>query len=111
MVKDLKVQLSFLLNTFNGKLLESIEGENGVMQHAEVRIGTVVIMLGRERDDWPARQSMNYVFVDRVGEVFKKAIAQKAKVIMPPGKRSYGMIEAGFEDAFGNQWWIAEQLK
>ncbi len=109
MIPEVEKQVSFLEKVFDGKVKESKTNENGQLQHAEIIIGDVVIMMGRARKIWPARQSMNYVFVANVDAVYEKAMALGAKSIAKPVKQGYGIYEGGVEDEFGNQWWIGSE--
>ncbi len=111
LVEDLEKQMQFLSEVFQAKEKERMTNEEGILFHGEVIIGEVVIMLGKSREEWPARQSMNYIFVKDVDKIFEKAIRFGAGVIMLPGNREYGLREAGFSDIHQNQWWIAAALR
>jgi PhnB protein len=51
-----------------------------------------------------------YIYLEDVNHVYSKAMACGAKSLMLPEKKDYGYT-AGFEDPFGNQWWIVEGEK
>ena len=110
MISSIERQLAFLTATFDCEVIEEIKNQAGQLQHAEIRLGNVVIMMGRERKEWPSRKGMNYVFVNNTAEVFRKAVSNGATEIMKPEKRDYGLVEAGVEDFFGNQWWIGQTV-
>ena len=110
MVDDLVSQLDFLITVFAAVVKEEINDKEGVMIHAEVYLGEVVVMMGLARPEWPARPSMNYIFVDNVDQIYESALAAGSKTIMEPGDRDYGLRESGFRDPQGNQWWIAQPL-
>jgi len=111
LVENLDKQLSFLKSVFQALTLNAESHDNGQLFHAEVAIGEVVIMMGLARPEWPARQSMNYIFVDNVQQVYDKALLTGGTSIMEPGDREYHLKEAGFSDLHGNQWWVAQPLK
>ncbi len=110
MVKDVEKQLHFLEEVFGGDVKERKTNEKDQLQHAEIALGEVVIMMGRARAEWPERKSMNYVFVEDVDAVFATAMKKEAIALTTPEKRDYGLYEAGFEDDFGNQWWIGSPI-
>ena len=110
LIKDVEQQLLFLQEVFGGQIKEKKSNEKGQLQHAELTLGEVVIMMGRSREEWPERKSMNYVFVKDVDAVFSIAMKKEAIALMTPEKRDYGLYEAGFEDDFGNQWWIGSPI-
>ena len=48
-----------------------------------------------------------FIYVQGVDAVYAKGIANGAKSLMLPEKKEYGYT-GGFEDSWGNQWWIVE---
>ncbi len=110
MVDDLDGEIQFLERVFKAQVKEKIHDDQGEFMHGEVIIGEVVVMLGKGRDEWPSRQSMNYVFVEDADTTFKRAIKEGALPLMEPGNREYGLREGGFEDPQKNQWWVAHPL-
>jgi PhnB protein len=53
---------------------------------------------------WPCGM---FVYIESMDKVYKSALPNGAKSLMPPLKQVYGYT-AGFEYNHGNQWWIAE---
>jgi PhnB protein len=106
MVNDIEKELTFIEAIFKTEIKEKLQGSDGIVHHAEVRIGESVIMIGKEREGYPNR-GMTYVFVEEVDRVFQQALAVGAKMLMEPADRFYGFREGGFSDPQGNQWWIA----
>ncbi|WP_177735545.1 VOC family protein [Flavobacterium inviolabile] len=80
------------------------EGSRTIM-HGEIRIFDAVIMFAQKPDGFDARPCGMFIYIDNVDLVYKKAIENKAVSLMPPVQQDYGYT-AGFEDPFGNQWWI-----
>jgi len=54
---------------------------------------------------------MNYVYVQDVNLVYKKAIQSGAISIYEPADRFYGVREAGFKDMHNNTWYAAQYVK
>ena len=111
LVNNVEKEMEFLKYVFQAEPLEELKQPDGNIMHGEVRIGTAVIMLGRAKDNFPSRESMNYVYVDNADEVYVRALKFGATSIMEPGDRFYGNREGGFTDPSGNQWWIAQLLE
>lgn len=111
MVTSVEAQIEFMVKVFNAKVTNDSNRENGFILHGEVTIGDTVIMMGRASQQWPERQSMNYVYVTNADETWERALQQEATPIMPPGNRPYGVREGGFADRSGNQWWIAQLIQ
>jgi len=111
LVNSVEKEIEFLKFVFHAEHLEELKQPDGNIMHSEVRIGTSVIMLGRAKDNFPSRESMNYVYVENADEVYVRALKYGATSIMEPGDRFYGNREGGFTDPSGNQWWIAQILE
>ncbi|WP_025763566.1 VOC family protein [Dyadobacter tibetensis] len=103
MVDDVAVQLEFIKNVFQVKPTEDI-GQNPD-GHTEIKLGDTTIMIGQGRPQWPSRQSMNYIYVENVDQIYERAKEFGANLLLEPTERYYGDRECGFEDSQGNQWW------
>ncbi len=111
MVESVASQLAFLEEVFGAEVTEELNQEGGDVMHGEVRLGDTTIMMGRSREEYGARESMNYVFVEDVDETYRLAIKHGATSLMEPVDQFYGNREAGLKDPQGNQWWIARQIE
>ena len=106
MLESIENEIAFLIRVFNSKIKDEKKAKDGLIIYGEMIIGDSIIMMGKARPDYPARESMNYVFVDDVDIVYEKAMKSGATSIMEPGDRYYGYRECGFADPQGNQWWV-----
>lgn len=111
MVESIEKELSFLEAVFGAVATERLKNEQGIIQHAEARLGEVIIMMGRARAEWPATQGWNYVFVDNTDTTYSRALENGASSVLEPGDRFYGYREGGIRDPQGNTWWIAQVLE
>ena len=110
LVESVETLLEFLVKVFGAIITDDTNRKDGLIQHGEVLIGDTTIMLGRSSNEWPARQSMNYIYVQDTDATYTRALKNGAVPILPPGDRPYGRREAGFADLFGNQWWISHLI-
>jgi PhnB protein len=110
MVESVEVQINFLRKVFQAEVKEEMKQPDGSIGHGEVRIGNVVIMMGKSNNLYPSRKSMNYVFVKNPDEVYNRALEQGATSVMKPVDQSYGNRSGGFIDTQGNEWWVAKPL-
>lgn len=111
MVASVEAQMEFLVKVFNARIVEDAKRKDGYIQHGEVAIGESLLMMGRASKQFPPKESMNYVYVENVDDTHKRALLVGATELMPAEDRFYGIRESGFEDAFGNQWWIAQVIE
>jgi PhnB protein len=110
MVSDIQAQMDFMEAVFAMEVKEVMRGADGIIHHAEMRLGDSVIMFGRKQSGFSC-QAMNYVFVPDADATHKRALELGAVSIMDCGDRFYGFREGGFRDAEGHQWWIAHVVR
>src|ERR671927_264587 len=102
---------------FYGKVLGArermrMDAPGGRVGHAELEIGSSVIMLADEHPDMGVRGPKSiggtpmsiHVYVDDVDSVFERAIAEGATAKHDPEDKFYGDRSAMFEDPFGHSW-------
>ena len=110
-VTDLPRVVQFAVDAFGAKPSEMIPDAQGQIRHAEVRLGDSVVMIGQGREEWPARPSALYVYVEDTDAIYKRALEAGGKSVMEPRDTFYGDRNAGVEDPSGNQWWIATHVE
>ena len=76
-----------------------------LIMHAEISIGSSVIMFADATEQFKERTTGMFLYVDNCDTVYDKALANGATTVMPPADQSYGR-SAGITDPFGNTWWI-----
>jgi PhnB protein len=103
--------LEFLKSAFDAQVGYCMEGENGVIHHAEAKIGDSMVMLGEAHGDWQPMPSSIYLYVPDADAIYKKAVAAGATSIMEPANQFYGDRHGGVKDQCGNQWWIATHIE
>ena len=98
--------LDFAKNVFGAKEQLIVPGEDGrSIMHGEIKIHDAVIMFANSNEVWKQKTSGMFIFVDNLDKVYMKALERGATSLQQPEKKEYGYT-AGFEDPFGNQWWI-----
>lgn len=112
-VGDKRGLIGFVERTFDGTLIRQIKQPDGQTEHADIRIGDSVLMVGppeidarAQAEDHPRTTSF-YVFVSDVDATFDKAISRGAALIEAPTERFFGDRVAEVKDPYGNHWWIA----
>jgi len=109
-VKDAKKLIEFLKNAFDAEVMHVSE-HDGVVMHAEVKIGDSMIMLAEGSEKFPAVPANHYIYVPDTDALYKKAIAAGAESTMEPANQFYGDRNAGVKDFAGNTWWIATHIE
>ncbi len=109
--------IAFAERTFDATLIRQIKQPDGHIEHAELRIGDSVLMLGPpevEALSHPEdhhRSASFYVFVPDVDVTFDRAIACGATLVESPSARFFGDRVAEVKDLYGNHWWIATRTQ
>ena len=109
-LKNAKEFASFARSVFGATEQLLVPSENDTVMHGELKIHDAVIMFGEASESWNEKTAGMYIYVEDVDGVYQTAISRGAKSIMPPQQRDYGYT-AGFNDPFGNQWWIVAPEK
>jgi PhnB protein len=109
-VTEAAKQIDFLKQVFGAPEKCRHTSPDGEIQHAEVQIGDSTVMIGQAGGPWKPRQTTSYVYVDDVDSVYRRALQAGAKSINEPEDKPYGDRNAGFEDAWGNYWWIGTPI-
>lgn len=111
-VPDARAEIEFLKRAFGAQTTETLsEDSEGHIRHAELRIGDSMLMLGQARDQWKARPTGFYLYVEDCDAWYKRAMAAGAKSLMEPADQFYGDRNAGVEDPVGNYWWIGTRVE
>jgi PhnB protein len=103
--------INFVKRAFNGEEIAKYASPDGVVHHAEVRIGDSVLEMGEAHGPYQPMQSMFYMYVPDADAVYQTALAAGAKSIQEPKDQPYGDRNAAVTDAFGNTWYIASHIR
>lgn len=110
-VKGAEKYLEFLVTAFEGKEIYRMQGANGSIGHAEVKIGNSRVMLGEATEKMKPTQGSFYLYVEDADASYKRALEYGAVSIMKPADQFYGDRHGGVKDPAGNQWWIAARVE
>lgn len=111
--KDAARMIDWLDNAFGFTVHAKYADETGVIQHAQLALGSSMIMLGTVRDDAYGRivgePGQNggksvYVAVDDADALYIRAKAAGAQILEEPTDRDYGSREFICADPEGNVW-------
>lgn len=106
---DAPAAIEFLTTAFGFEAQMVIEGEDGIIEHAQLVHGTGMIMLGSARDDDFGRllgssSSSIYVIVDDVAAHAERARAAGAEIVIDPEDQDYGGSNYVVRDPEGHIW-------
>ncbi len=103
--------MDFLKKTFDAQETFAMRDDQGHVQHAEMKVGSSMVMFGRSHGDWHSRPGNFYIYIEDCDAVYKKAIAAGAKSLSEPANQFYGDRHGGVTDSEGNNWWIGTHIE
>jgi PhnB protein len=94
-------------------------GPDGLVAHAELRIGNSVLMLG---DEWPDGPTMSprslggstaaaFLYVDDVDSLWEQALSAGVEVVFPLDMQFYGDKGGRVRDPYGHTWGLAQHIE
>ncbi|HEX5150202.1 MAG TPA: VOC family protein [Parafilimonas sp.] len=101
--------IEFTQKVFNAELLgKHMSGETAIM-HAEIKIGTSVIMFADSTGQYPPMPAGLFIYVDDADKTYNSALDNGATAVTAMADQSYGR-SGGVKDIFGNVWWITSLI-
>ena len=105
-IKGAADAIDLYTKAFGAEERARMAGPNGVIMHAEIKIGNSVIMIAEAMMN-PPTQSSIHLYVDDVDSWWKRATATGMTVAMPLADMFWGDRYGVLSDKFGNRWAIA----
>jgi uncharacterized glyoxalase superfamily protein PhnB len=103
--------LDFAKEVFDAEETVHMEGPGGTVGHAEVRIGSSIVMLGDAGGEWSPMPASLYVYVEDVDATYARALAAGGTSVKEPENQFYGDRSASVRDPVGNLWGIATHVE
>lgn len=103
--------INFLKRAFGAQETGRFASPDGVIHHATLKVGDSYLEMGEAHGPYQPMKSMFYLYVPKVDDVYRTALASGAKSLQEPADQPYGDRVGAVTDAFGNQWWIATHVK
>ena len=118
-VKGAAKAIEFYKQAFGAEELFRMDGPDGSVGHAEIRIGNSKIMLSDEFPDWGVKgpealggSPVNlFLYVEDCDAVFNRAVEAGATVSMPLADQFWGDRYGKLTDPFGHSWSVATHIK
>ena len=118
MIKGAASAIEFYKNVFGATLFMQLDGPDGKIAHAEIKIGESLVMLADESPEMNNRSPQTVggsgvyivLYVPDVDAVAQRAVAAGAKLLIPIADQFYGDRSGRLEDPFGHIWIIATHI-
>src|SRR5271155_3126367 len=103
--------IAFLKAAFGAQELSKYASPDGVVHHAEIRVGDSVVEMGEAHGKYEPMPAMFYLYVPNCDAVYLRALAAGAKSLHELTDQPYGDRNSAVTDSFGNIWYIATHIK
>ena len=103
--------INFLKRAFGAREIAKYASPDGVVHHAEIRVGDSVVEMGEAHGKYQPMPTMFYLYVPDCDATYQRALQAGATSIAEPVDQPYGDRSGAVKDAFGNQWYIATHIK
>jgi uncharacterized glyoxalase superfamily protein PhnB len=115
--EDVDAALGFLAKAFGFQEVLRYTGEDGYVNHAEMRLGDAAIYLGDPGEQYRNPKKLGqetvgiYVLVDDVEGHYERAKAAGAEIREEPTDQEYGDRRYTARDPEGHFWYFAQQIR
>jgi len=103
--------IKFMKKAFHAKLNYLMEAEDGMIRHAELKIGDSVIMVSSGNEAHAPMPAMLQMYVEDCDSVYDQAIKAGGESVSEPANQFYGDRSGGVKDKWGNFWWISTHVE
>jgi uncharacterized glyoxalase superfamily protein PhnB len=115
--KDALAAIEWLCNAFGFEKHQVFAKDDGVVEHAELKLGVVMIMMGSQKHDSPYSKLIKhpgdvggfetqspYIVIDDIDEHYARAKKHGARIVMDLKEEDYGGKNYSCYDVEGHLW-------
>lgn len=104
--------IDFLKAAFAAEEVAIHRSPDGIVQHAEMRIGNSIVEMGEAHGPWQPRPMNFMVYVEDSDDWYQRAVKAEGVIgISEPANQPYGGRTGTIQDPFGNTWYLSSQIK
>ncbi|WP_328580486.1 VOC family protein [Streptomyces sp. NBC_00370] len=109
--RDTVQLITYMKRAFDAVELTCLTGEDGSVEHAEVRIGDSVVMLFDARPEWPPTPGFLRLYVEDADAVHRQAVAAGGTSVTEVTHLIFGDRVGRVRDPLGNLYWIQTRVE
>jgi PhnB protein len=110
-VADGEGLITFLKKAFEAEELSRTVRPDGAIANAELKIGDSMVMVAQAKEPWKPMPAGFYLYVPDTDATYLAALAAGGISTLEPADQFYGDRNAGVQDPWGNNWWIATHIE
>lgn len=103
--------IGFLQQAFDAEELYRLDGPNGTVMHAELKIDDSMVIVGEATDQWKPMPATVALYVEDPDGWYQRALRAGGSFVRGPSNQFYGDRSAGIKDFAGNHWWIHTHIE
>jgi len=103
--------IEFLKNAFGAEERYLAQSPDGIVHHAQLRIGNSMLEMGDAHGRYQPMPAMFFLYTEDVDRLYESALKAGATSLQAPADQPYGDRVGGVKDPFANQWYIATHIK
>jgi PhnB protein len=105
------VMIEFLQKAFGAEEVYRAQSPDGVVHHAQVRIGDSLIGMGEAHGPYQPMPCTLHLYVPDADAAYERALRAGATSLQPVADQPYGDRSGGVTDPFGNRWFVATHIR
>ena len=103
--------MTFIVDVLDGTETVRMQGPDGRIAHAEMRVGDSIVMLADTPAPGEETTSMLHLYVPDSDATYKRAMATGATSLREPQDEFYGDRMSGVQDSTGIKWYFATHVE
>lgn len=103
--------MRFLTEAFGAEEISRLADEHGRIGHAEMRLGSSIVMMFDNLPHWPATPALLRLYVPDADATFARALAAGATPVTEVTHLAFGDRVGRVRDPWGNLYWLQTRVE
>jgi PhnB protein len=108
--RDTNALMDYLTKAFDAVDCGRMVDDQGVVGHAEMRIGNAMVMMFDARPEWPPTPAFLRLYVEDAYATHQQAVAAGGTSVTEVTELFWGDVVGRVRDPFGNLYWLQTRV-
>jgi uncharacterized glyoxalase superfamily protein PhnB len=108
--RDTNALMAYLTEAFGAEDCGRMVDDQGVVGHAEMRIGNAMVMMFDARPEWPPTPAFLRLYVEDAHAAHRQAVAAGGTSVTEVTELFWGDVVGRVRDPFGNLYWLQTRV-
>ena len=109
--RDAAGLIAFLERALDGELIGRVDNPDGTIGHAEVKIGTSIVMMLDGKAEWEPAPAFLRLYLPDAEATFQKPIEAGATPVTRVTHLAFRDKVGDVRDSSGNVWWLQQRVE